>query len=310
MTFANLFQKSNSSISQIQGSILKSTVEYKNRNRVFLDTGMRTPLLCLEDELCSSFYQQRTEPFIQKTSSSKDYPKRGQSRSTLPEGIKSFLILKTSHCIQDKLHFQLFKQNLKFQLNFFLKKQRPRTQNLEIRFISQNVQEILDKSTNYQQKSKEYLVGVEQKRSFFTRDYLCIPPKSMNYISQRKLVWTELSNEWRTGIKNRIKGFILNSVNGGYAVALAGYIAFLPKSLCLSNKIFVGQWRQFAILGMNPKIANIVVKEVRGSLSTIRNKSKRRNAFGVDGVRPLGDRISSPMNRKIYQKADNKNTVL
>jgi hypothetical protein len=62
--------------------------------------------------------------------------------------------------------------------------------------------------------------------------------------------------------RNRVKGFILNSVNGGYAVAIAGYIAFLPKSLCLNKKVFLGQWRQFAIVSMNAKIANIVVKEL------------------------------------------------
>jgi hypothetical protein len=93
-------------------------------------------------------------------------------------------------------------------------------------------------------------------------------------------------------MKNRIKGFILNSVNGGYAVALAGYIAFLPKSLCLTKKNFLGQWRQFFIIGMNPKIANIVVKETRGSLGTIRNKVKRRNMSGVERGRPFVDRIS------------------
>ena len=91
-----------------------------------------------------------------------------------------------------------------------------------------------------------------------------IAPKSLEMISKRKFVWTELTKFWRSGAKNRIRGFILNSVNGGFAVAIAGYIAFLPKSLCINKKVFFGQWREFAIIGMNPKIANIVVKEIRG----------------------------------------------
>jgi hypothetical protein len=119
------------------------------------------------------------------------------------------------------------------------------------------------------------VIGVEDKRSPLSGELICSAPKSMEKICKRKLVWTELTKFWHTGAKNRTKarlrvdashsvpGFILNSVNGGYAVAIAGYIAFLPKSLCLNKKVFIGQWREFAIIGMNPKIANIVVKESR-----------------------------------------------
>jgi len=68
MNFAKLFRKSNSSICQLQGSILKSTIEQRNQNRILLDAGMRNPLLCLEDELCTSSYQQTVDPFILKLS--------------------------------------------------------------------------------------------------------------------------------------------------------------------------------------------------------------------------------------------------
>ena len=111
----------------------------------------------------------------------------------------------------------------------------------------------------------------------------------MEKISKRKQVWTELSKLWRTGFINQkgdfrkfgsISGFILNSVNGGYAVAIAGYIAFLPQSLCLNKKVFIGQWRQFAIIGMNPKIANIVVKEIRTSGRAILSKARALRGSG------------------------------
>jgi hypothetical protein len=142
------------------------------------------------------------------------------------------------------------------------------------------------------------VIGVEEKRSPLTGELICSAPKSMEKISRRKLVWTELTNLWRTSAQNRMKdrlrlgsslrGFILNSVNGGYAVAIAGYIAFMPKSLCLNKKVFIGQWRQFAIIGMNPKIANIVVKEIRANLSVpVKNKVRvhrklRRQISGSD----------------------------
>jgi ribosomal protein S1 len=56
-------------------------------------------------------------------------------------------------------------------------------------------------------------------------------PKPQERKCRSKLVWTELTKIWRSD-RNLIKGFILNSVKGGYAVAIAGHIAFLPKNIC------------------------------------------------------------------------------
>ena len=114
-----------------------------------------------------------------------------------------------------------------------------------------------------------------------------ILPKRLQKMRRRFLIWSELSKMWKTRAKlttnNRfldvdsnkstfrfkssgtpnvtIRGFILNSVKGGYAVGIAGNIAFLPKSLIRGRKIYRGQWRMFSILNMNPKLRNIVVKQ-------------------------------------------------
>nr|YP_009755740.1 ribosomal protein S1 [Roya anglica]QIQ22979.1 ribosomal protein S1 [Roya anglica] len=91
---------------------------------------------------------------------------------------------------------------------------------------------------------------------------LLLYPKNLQKISRRYNVWSELFHKvWRLKKKNCVNGFIFNSVRGGYAVAIAGHIAFLPKSLCKDIKIFCGKFSKFAILNMNPKIGNIVVKE-------------------------------------------------
>jgi len=141
---------------------------------------------------------------------------------------------------------------------------------------------------------KRFVIGVEEKRSSLSGELICSAPKSLEQISKRKIIWTEMTKLCRTSEQNRMKsrsrldgslpGFILNSVNGGYAVAIAGYIAFLPKSLCITKKVFIGQWRQFAIISMNPKIANIVVKEIRTNLPatvtrTARVQKKLRRRF-------------------------------
>jgi hypothetical protein len=54
----------------------------------------------------------------------------------------------------------------------------------------------------------------------------------------------------------------LNSIKGGYAIAIASHIAFLPKGLCKSRKKIHSQWKKISILNMNPKINNIVIKDI------------------------------------------------
>nr|QHB79547.1 ribosomal protein S1 [Sesuvium portulacastrum] len=66
--------------------------------------------------------------------------------------------------------------------------------------------------------------------------------------------WMELNKIWRTNTK--LKGFIMGKVKGGYSVAIAGFIAFLPfrplKSQRISNN-------RFTIESINFKRTNIVV---------------------------------------------------
>nr|YP_009533038.1 ribosomal protein S1 [Polytrichum commune]AYG93131.1 ribosomal protein S1 [Polytrichum commune] len=108
-------------------------------------------------------------------------------------------------------------------------------------------------------KQTRFILGVEDVEVFGEPKMLL--PKPLERKCKSKLVWTELTKIWRSD-RNLIKGFILNSVKGGYAVAIAGHIAFLPKSLRRNRKVFHSQWRIFSILNMNSKIGNIVVKEI------------------------------------------------
>nr|YP_009047295.1 ribosomal protein S1 [Ptychomnion cygnisetum]AGN74047.1 ribosomal protein S1 [Ptychomnion cygnisetum]AHI16049.1 ribosomal protein S1 [Ptychomnion cygnisetum] len=108
-------------------------------------------------------------------------------------------------------------------------------------------------------KQTRFILGIEDVEVFGEPKMLLSKPLERRCKS--KLVWTELTRIWRSD-RNLIKGFILNSVKGGYAVAIAGHIAFLPKSLRRNRKVFHSQWRIFSILNMNSKIGNIVVKEI------------------------------------------------
>lgn len=52
---------------------------------------------------------------------------------------------------------------------------------------------------------------------------------------RQQRVWMELNKIWRTN--SQVKGFIIEKVRGGYSVAIAGYIAFLPIRPHLRNRM-------------------------------------------------------------------------
>ncbi|KAI9162154.1 hypothetical protein LWI28_024348 [Acer negundo] len=72
--------------------------------------------------------------------------------------------------------------------------------------------------------------------------------------------WMELNKMWRTNTK--VKGFIIEKVRGGYSVAIAGFIAFLPfRPLKMRSQIRRISNDRFTIesINSNPKRTNIVV---------------------------------------------------
>lgn len=109
-------------------------------------------------------------------------------------------------------------------------------------------------------KQARFVLGIEDVEVFGEPKMLL--PEPLERKCKSKLVRTELTKIWRSDQHNLVKGFILNSVKGGYAVAIAGHIASPPKSPRRSRKVFHSQWRISSILNMNSKIGNIVVKEI------------------------------------------------
>ena len=66
--------------------------------------------------------------------------------------------------------------------------------------------------------------------------------------------WMELNKIWRTN--TQVKGFIIDKVKGGYSVAIAGFITFLPFRPLITQRIANDR---FTIESINPKRTNIVV---------------------------------------------------
>ncbi|KNA06498.1 hypothetical protein SOVF_180540 [Spinacia oleracea] len=70
---------------------------------------------------------------------------------------------------------------------------------------------------------------------------------------RQKRAWMELKNKYRSNLK--VKGFIVGKVRGGYSVAIAGFVAFLPfrsSQISLTNDLFL-------IEKINHKTGNIMV---------------------------------------------------
>ncbi|KAI3673502.1 hypothetical protein L6452_39621 [Arctium lappa] len=66
--------------------------------------------------------------------------------------------------------------------------------------------------------------------------------------------WMELNKIWRTNRK--VKGFFIDKVKGGYSVAIASFITFIPFLPLIRGRISNDQ---FTIESIKPKRTNIVV---------------------------------------------------
>lgn len=69
--------------------------------------------------------------------------------------------------------------------------------------------------------------------------------------------WMELKKIWRTNKK--VKGFRLEKIKGGYSVAIAGFITFLPFSTFQTKRMRKNKNVRFAIARLHPKRQNLVV---------------------------------------------------
>ncbi|YP_004849347.1 ribosomal protein S1 (mitochondrion) [Cucumis sativus] len=67
--------------------------------------------------------------------------------------------------------------------------------------------------------------------------------------------WMELNKIWQTNQK--VKGFIIEKVKGGYSVAIAGFITFLPFRRPLIRQRISND--RFTIKSINPKRTNIIL---------------------------------------------------
>ena len=80
-----------------------------------------------------------------------------------------------------------------------------------------------------------------------------LPPQRF----RQNRAWIELKKIWRT--KKKVKGFQIKKIKGGYSVAIAGFITFLPFKLKRALKRKRIAKAQFTIDSFIPKRRDIVI---------------------------------------------------
>lgn len=104
---------------------------------------------------------------------------------------------------------------------------------------------------------------VGSKRRFViehTNNYLGEMDLNMSKILEEQrnaATWNEMKSAYERNIN--VMGRVLNNVNGGYAVGLAGHVAFLPKTRANKSKLRAGKLLPFQILRFNDLTRNMVV---------------------------------------------------
>ena len=114
--------------------------------------------------------------------------------------------------------------------------------------------------------------------------------KTLDYITENKLFFklSFLKNTNKT-----LKGYVLNSVNGGFSVDIGGLVAFLPNKelksfLFKKRKDYLKNNNLFLNSSMNFKISSINFDRKNVVLSIPKNKkSKEKLKVRIKGLEPL-----------------------
>jgi len=84
--------------------------------------------------------------------------------------------------------------------------------------------------------------------------------------------WIELKKIWRT--KKKVKGFQINKIEGGYSVAIAGFITFLPFKLKKAKKKKRIANARFTIDSFIPKRRDIVIIAADSNKNLMKKKTR------------------------------------
>ena len=302
MSFSSILKQSNSSLSLSDKMILECFVQKKTENRIFLDIGLKAISVCLQKELQT--YRRLSELLLQcarlgfnlyKSNNFDNISKVDSDLGTVSEA--SFLLkskkrqtnrfINSSGSNLNKLDLLLGKKLNKIKQKIrSAKLVQNNFQNLDKISLPKGVISygaLNDSSNTYTEQTKfDFLsLALINKNLSLTSSYVRLQsvnngsepklqlPNKLARNVERQFIWLLLHELLmrRQKYQNIVFGRIVRSLKGGYAVAIPGYIAFLPKSLSQKQFRLGGL---FSILKMNVEKRNIVVKQLFVCKSTVK----------------------------------------
>ena len=135
-----------------------------------------------------------------------------------------------------------------------------------------------------------------------TVEYLRTPLGEMSVSAERardtersELIWEEIRSAHATG--GLIKGRVLNPVNGGFAVGLAGLVAFMPRFKA-PHRLRVGHLDWFEVMAVNPDTRNVVVASPRyDRLERALQAERNASSAAAQGARAAEQRAQPRLQR-------------
>ncbi|KAH9316679.1 hypothetical protein KI387_025306, partial [Taxus chinensis] len=213
--FGRLFQKSNSSFPLQCGNALQSSVVRLRDKMFLLDAGLATPVVCTQDEL-TRVPVNRIARFNNKVGFLD--VAGGKSRSAARLNKAGFADVKMGG-------------------------QLPGSKILERLFV-----DLVAGDQFAKDRAAVRLNDMVGSADTVAREAQVISPQRF----RQQRAWMELNKLWRRNKK--VEGFVLGKVNRGYAVAISGFVAFLPQSLGRNKRIV----DKFVIDQLNSKTMNFV----------------------------------------------------
>ena len=279
--FKDLFSRHNTSLPDLKKRILRGKVVASNERSVYVDLGLHRLVRFPPYEL------KRSKFAVEVTTS-------GSGGTRQPGDYAS----DKAKMIQNNLHKKLLKEGFTLNLDAAARGSGGREKEsfaevggegkekkasgsgkggevtTELAYDSQSdeVDERLAEQREWREQV-EYRIALKRKEKLRVGDHIdfdvhyfyaydgsiTAEPRDTPSISTKDAVWKELQTAFET--KRPVPGRILNPVNKGYAVGIAGIVAFLPESFAPSRRVGqtgVLQW--FEIVNLGAKSNNVLVR--------------------------------------------------
>ncbi|KAJ9181687.1 hypothetical protein P3X46_009791 [Hevea brasiliensis] len=195
------FPRANSSFSLFRGNALQSSVLRLRGKMFLLDAGLGTPIICMQDEL-TGVPKNRATRFENKVGSlGKSMIKERAAARLKKKDVAWYFKNKVTACFfKNKVAGEsMIKEHI-----------------LERFFI-----DLVAGESMIKERAAARFNDLVGSTDVVAGEPLLLPRR---FIQIR--AWMELIKIWRT--KKKVKGFYIKKIKGGYSVAIAGFITFLP----------------------------------------------------------------------------------